>query len=451
MPPLVNAKHWSVGDVVAGTIVAATSLPQYIAYAELAGLAGIRGVKTSGPPIIAFSFLTTSPSLCVGVTSITALMAHATLNGAEFREKYGDERWMDLLGCFSVMVGLVSMLLALLGAARLAKRIPGSVKSGWKLGFATTVVAAQTAGAVFNSGASAAKKLVPIPASPLMTGGTVAMYRLAWMLTHPFSWDMGCVALSVLTLIVVMKCKQTLQKIFRLVGVEVIIATIGGTLLALAANYRGDTVGAPPAQPTGQASDFDFAAILTGWVRQWPWDMPWATLFDRLGGVHWALVSTAAFAAVDFLAIISVVPEGPSNELAGQGVGCVVSGMVGSAPIGGSLSRSLVADMTGASSPLMGLTSGLVTLLLALPQVAALLAPTPKAVLAAIVLAAVLPGVVNPKDVLKLRGIDAVSGWATAIASCLTDPTKGFGIGLVVHAVLAGVVGLVSSGEKKTN
>lgn len=441
MPPLVNVKSWSVGDLVAGTVVAATSLPQYIAYAELAGLAGYRGVQSSGPPLIAFAFLTTSPTLCIGVTSITALMAHATLGGAEYREKHGDEKWMDLLGSFSVLVGVISMFLALFGAARLARQIPGSVKSGWKLGFATTVVAAQTAGAVFNGGAGAAKRLIVVPSSPFMVGGTAAMYRLAWMLVHPWTWDFGCVVLSGLTLFLVMRCKNVLQRLFRLVGAEVIIATIGGTVLAIAAGYAGDVVGAPPALPADDvASEFDVSRLLTGWVRQWPWDMPWTVLIERLGGLHWAVVSAVAFASVDFLAIISVVPEGPANELAGQGVGCVVSGMVGSAPIGGSLSRSLVAGMTGSSSPLMGLVSGIVTMVLAFPQVAALMSPTPKAVLAAIVLAAVLPGVVNPKDVLKLGGVDAVAAWATAIACCLTDPTKGFGIGLAVYALCRGAV-----------
>merc|ERR1712039_570422 len=127
---------------------------------------------------------------------------------------------------------------------------------------------------------------------------------------------------------------------------------------------------------------------------------------------------------------------GPSNELAGQGVGCICSGMLGSAPIGGSLSRSMVAELTGATSPLMGFVSGIATLLLAFPQVGALLAPTPKSVLAAVVLAAVLPGVLNPKDLLKLRGVDATIAWMTTAAVCVTDPTNGFGVGLVAFVLV---------------
>ncbi|CAK0790476.1 unnamed protein product [Prorocentrum cordatum] len=151
--------------------------------------------------------------------------------------------------------------------------------------------------------------------------------------------------------------------------------------------------------------------LLVVWVRRWPWEMPLAALVERLGGLASTILSATAFAAINFLAIISVEAEKPppggwvpSVELSGQGVACVVSGMAGSAPAGGSLSRSMVAGLTGAASPLMGLVCGVCTLLLAIPQVASLLAPTPKAVLAAICLAAVLPTVLRPKDVLKLQG-----------------------------------------------
>jgi MFS superfamily sulfate permease-like transporter len=157
MPSLAAVNKWSIGDVVAGVTVAATSLPQYIAYAELAGLAGHRGLKTSGPAVIAFAFFTHSPTLCVGVSSITALMSFAVLNGAAYKEANGEEKWADVLGTYAALVGIVSLVLALSGAAKLSGLIPKSVKDGWKLGFAITVVAAQTPSAVFHFGGTAKK------------------------------------------------------------------------------------------------------------------------------------------------------------------------------------------------------------------------------------------------------------------------------------------------------
>lgn len=437
IPSLFNVKAWSLGDVIGGATVASTSLPQYVAYAELAGLAGHQGLKTSGPPIVAFAFVTSAPSLCVGVTSISALMSFSILNGADYIEKYGDGRWQDLLGAWAALVGIASFVLGLCGASKLFQFIPRSVKQGWKLGFAITVVAAQTAGAVFNK-ASMVKELCALPSlttgGPPISGGAAAMYRLGWMLVNPQIWDVGPVALTALTFMI-LTCSKLLQRIIAVPGIEVVIACVVGTAMAVQFQYTGSVVGISPAAPATQiADDVSLARILTSWVRQWPWDMPWDELFACFGGVHVAVVSAIAFAAVDFLAILSVVPAGPTSELLGQGVACVVSGMLGSAPIGGSLSRSLVAEMTGCTSPLMGLVAGITTLILAFPQIGMLVAPMPKSVLAAVVLAAVLPGVLRPKDVLKLRGADAITCWATAIACCASDPTVGFGVGLMVHA-----------------
>lgn len=453
----------SLGDVIAGATVAATSLPQYIAYAELAGLSGLHGLRTSGPPLVVFAFVTRSPLLSIGVTSITAIMAHATLRGAEYREVYGDEAWIDLLGAFATLVGLVSFVLGLLGATRLASLLPGAVRSGWKLGFALVVVASQGAGAFFGEGARFVKARCVLPhlgsaggGTPI-SGGAAAMYRLAWTLCQPQLWDPSTLALSALALAMVLWGRPLLGRALRavtrrkalepMVGAEVVVATVATTLMATVLGYQGGIVGTMPASASlpdasNENEGYDEVAaqalrLLTFWVRRWPWEMPWQELAARLGGWPWAVASAVAFAGVDFLAIVSVVDSGPlGQEMYGQGVGCIVSGMAGSAPIGGSLSRSLVARMTGASSPLAGLVNGLCTMALALPYVAGWLAPMPKAVLAAVVLAAVLPSVAYPKELLQLAGADAAVAWTTCGVCALTDPTKGFIAGIALHALL---------------
>jgi len=442
---------------VAGATVAATSLPQYIAYAELAGLSGIHGLQASGPPLVAFSFITTSPSLSIGVTSITAIMAHAALQGGDFKAANGDESWKDLLGAFSVLIGVVSIAMSLCGATRLVRYIPAAVKTGWKLGFAMTVVASQMAGALFQAGAKYPASNCSLPVLTLpgptgsfdwkLAGGAAAVYRLGWMLSQPWLWDADTVLLSVLALVIVMYGRPYIAQALRAVtfrkvqepvaGFEVIIATLLGTLLAMAAQYQGSVVGKVPSKNDG-GSFTDMAVNLAGgWVRQMPWEMPWAALMERLGGVIPALLSAAAFASVDFLGIVSVADNVPlGRELFGQGIGCLVSGVAGSAPVGGSLSRSLVAKMTGASSPVAGFVAGLATMALAAPALAGLLAPTPKAILAAVVLAAVLPSVVYPKDMMAFKGRSAIVGWSTTACTVLADPTKGFVAGLIVHILL---------------
>lgn len=163
---ITDWKAWSTKDVVAGITVAVTSLPQYIAYAELAQLSGFRGIVASGPPLIAFAFLTGNPCLNIGVTSITALMATADLKGAEYREAFGEAAWSQILGTYSMMIGVASIVLAVFRAGRLVKHIPAPVKAGWKLGFALAACAAQTPSSAFQH----AKQLKKICVLPIVNG-----------------------------------------------------------------------------------------------------------------------------------------------------------------------------------------------------------------------------------------------------------------------------------------
>lgn len=116
----------------------------------------------------------------------------------------------------------------------------------------------------------------------------------------------------------------------------------------------------------------------------------------------------------------------------------------------------MLARLTGATSRAAGFVHGVAAILL-LPYAGAL-AATPKAALAAVVLAAIGPGVARPKGVLVLRGSEAgarrgadnVGGggrpslaadchrtqvaWLTALASVVADPTTGFLAGLAASA-----------------
>lgn len=447
----------SAGDVIAGIIVAGTSLPQYIAYAALSGVAGHKGVQIAGPPQIVFAFVTGSPTLCVGVTSITALMASGILRGPDYKEQNGEEAWVDILSTYAIMVGIASLLFAVVGAGKLAAYIPSPVKIGWKTGLAVTTTASQLSAAVYASGSKEVKRLCHVPALRLpgcdareLPGGAASMYRLGWILVHPWTWSLVTLIFAAATYWKVRNGSKLLRKLsrdrLRVPGLEVVIATVLGTLLTLSIGYTGDVVGRPP-EPTEDLSehtaDWSLQALVFGWVRSWPWTMAWAQTVERLGGWTSACTSAMTFAAVDFLAIVSiqaeVCPSGDwstARELAGQGIACIVSGIAGGGPVGGSLSRSMVAKMTGAASPLMGFVSGLTTIALTAHAAGVLLSPIPQAVLAAIVLAAVLPSVMHPKDLIKLGGKDAAVAWLTVAGSVLVDPMTGFIFGVAVYVLL---------------
>ena len=73
-----------------------------------------------------------------------------------------------------------------------------------------------------------------------------------------------------------------------------------------------------------------------------------------------------------------------------------------------------------------------------------IISQTPKAVLAAIVVASVIKEIVWPKALIPLKGMNAVLGWTTAFVTAVTSPT----VGIITGCVLSGVLQLVAGGAK---
>ena len=127
------------------------------------------------------------------------------------------------------------------------------------------------------------------------------------------------------------------------------------------------------------------------------------------GSLGSALFSALVFTMVNFLSIVAISSHfesdpglsrawvSPTKDLIAQGVACLSSGLIGGGPIGGSLSRSLVSVILGATSYVSSISAGL-TLLLLVNFVGGLLTFTPITSLAALVVCAVGVEVLLPKD-----------------------------------------------------
>ena len=113
--------------------MAATSVPQLVAYAETVGYASYRGLATAGPSLFTWGLVTGSPFMSCGVTSITALMAKSDLDGESYVAEYGEEEYVKLVAAYSLWVGACSILLGLLGFGKLAALVPKTVSKGFKV------------------------------------------------------------------------------------------------------------------------------------------------------------------------------------------------------------------------------------------------------------------------------------------------------------------------------
>jgi sulfate permease, SulP family len=129
----------------------------------------------------------------------------------------------------------------------------------------------------------------------------------------------------------------------------------------------------------------------------------------------------------------------PNRELVAVGGSNVVSGLVQGFPVDASFSRTAVADASGQRTQLSGLVNALLVIV-TLALLMSLFADLPKATLAAIVIAAVLP-LLRTRELRRLQRLDEVDFAFAAI--CLVGVlVVGVLEGMVV-AVLASLVALV--------
>lgn len=441
-----------VRDLVSGAIMAATSVPQLIAYAETVGYAGYRGLSTAGPTLLAWGLTTGSPFMNAGVTSITALMAKSDLDGEQYMQEHGEEAYVELVAAYSMWIGIASVVLALVGFGKLAQSVPKPVQSGFKWGCSVGVLVSALPNGLFAKGSSEMKGLVTksdlwggivrelkiqVPAAT----GAVNVTSVFYALTHPMDWALDATILFVVGTWFVMNGKNLLPK-FLPPGSEVIIVTAVTTLYSMNFQYSGGVVGEIPAMDPDAGMKIgpislpvellDFQKVLH------------APIVERFGGYPILFVSASLFAAVNFLSIMGIasgfetdngIAWSAPREMIAQGAACGAAALVGSAPVSGSMSRSLVSRMTGTTSQLACMITAMIWIFM-LPYMS-IMTPTPKAALSAVIVSAVVTAVCIPKDLLKLSGLDAVTGWLTGIITSITSPTLGFGIGLGIYFVLS--------------
>jgi sulfate permease, SulP family len=447
--------------------MAATSVPQLIAYAETVGYSGYRGLSTAGPSLLAWGLTTGSPYMNSGVTAITALMAKTDLGGDSYVAEHGEDAYVKLVAAYSLYVGLASILLAVIGFGSLAQQVPKPVRTGFKWGCSVGVLVSALPNGLFAKGTRelnahiatsvVAKVIRLIKLKFASANGAVNVITVFFGILNPQLWSFLPTMVFLTGTIFILKAKDILPKICP-PGTEVILVTAAATLFSIFYGFSGDLVGEIPAlDPNSGMSLMDGRIkipIELLDVKELIQEVP---ITERFGN-SWIMLMMSAFlfAGVNFLSIMGIasgfeaedcIPWSAPRELVSQGVSCVVAGVCGSAPVSGSLSRSLVSRMTGATSQMACLVTAISWIYL-LPYMS-IMSDTPKAALSAVIVSAVLVGICIPKDLMKLRGLEAVIGWGTGLATAFTSPTIGFGLGLALYMSTVGAVPTSTSAKLK--
>jgi len=382
----------SRSDVLAGISVALILIPQGMAYTELAGLPAHHGLYASSLPLIAAAFLASSPYLQTGPVALTGLL---TLGALTPLAAPGSAEYVGLAAVLAVVVGVARIVVGLTRAGWVVYLMSRPMMTGFLSGAALLILSSQIPGALGTR------------------PGDGTVIERAWhALSEPGLWNPEAVGLTVVTVGLVAGARR----IHPLVP-GVLIAAVVGIAYSALAGYSGPTVGTIP------------EGILTFDVS-----LPWGRLPSLL--VPGFVISIVGFAEGVSISRLFASEErqrwDANREFLSKGIACVVAGVTGGLPVGGSLSRTSLNRVAGARSRWSGMVTGFAVL--AFLPFAGVLEPLPRAVLSGIVIAA-LWGLVRPRELLELWTLvpaQAVVGWTTFVLTLLLAPR-------IDYAVLAGV------------
>ena len=366
------------GDVVAGVTLAAYAIPVSLAYATLAGLppqVGVYGYLLGG---LGYALLGSSRQLAIGPTSAISLMIAGTV--AEMAG--GDAvRYGQIASLAGFTVALLCLLAWALRLSALVKLISDSILVGFKAGAGLTIIMTQ------------------LPSLFGIAGGGHNFFERAVLLAG------------------------------QLGGINVVVLAIGGIAIALLLFGERWLPGKPVALAVVAvailaSTVLGLAALGVATTGQIPAGLP--TLAGpalRLRDVEGIVPLAAGCLLLGYIEGVSAArtfaekhgyPLNPGQELLGLGAANLAAALGHGYPVAGGLSQTAVNDRAGARTPL-ALVFASITLALCLLFLTNLLDDLPKAVLAAVVLAAVYR-LVDVPALLYMWRVSRLDFYAAVIA-----------------------------------
>ncbi len=378
-------------EAFAGLSVGLMIIPQGVAYAALAGMPLITGIYASLLPALMAVLFSASQRLSVGPTALTAILVSASLGGMATP---GSAEWVNLTVWLSLMTGLLQVVL-------------GFARFGWLLNLVSSPVLM-----AFTQGAGVLIISSQMPAMLGFTQGWSSVITGAGI-------DWISLVFGVLTLVLLVLARQ-----WRPTFPTVLVVVLGAAGASWALGLEASGTAVVGALPQGLPALFVPSVI--------EWDMFKQLVLPTLVITLVSFLETASSAKVDNDR--SGKRWDQDQDLIGQGLAKVVSGLCGAFPTSSSFSRSALNLYAGAQSAWATIFSVLVILVILL-FFTAVLQPVPQSVLAAIVVAAVL-GLIKPRAFVRLYNInrvEAATAVVTFVITLLSAPRLYWG-------VLAGVV-----------
>jgi high affinity sulfate transporter 1 len=357
-------RAWLVPDVTAGLVLTTVLVPVGMAYAEAAGLPAITGLYATIVPLLVYAAVGSNRILVLGPDSALAGLIAATVIPLAGQDP---ARAVALAGALAILAGALGCLGGLLRLGFFADLIAKPIRYGYLNGIALTVLVGQLPRLL---GFTVAGDSLPARVSGLVQG--IAGGRINWV----------AAAIGLTCLVAVAALKRWAPRWPGLMLVVVVSTLIvGGFELAATAGVA--VVGAVPAGlPAPQ-----IPAVTLGDLRQL---LPGAAAIALLAGADLSVLSRTFAARGGYRVEIN-------QELVALGLANLAGGLFQGFAVGGSASRTPVAEAAGAKTQLAGVV-GAACIGLLLMVAPAALAYLPHAALSAVVIVACLA-------LVEIRGV----------------------------------------------
>ena len=404
------------GDLPAALLVTLMLIPQSLAYALLAGVPAHIGLAASIFPLLAYAAFGRSPALAVGPVAIASAMTMSALSPVA---SPGSPEWIALAALLAVLSGVMLFVMGLFRLGFIASLLSHPVMSGFISGAAILIMLGQMGSL-----------------SGVRVTGDHALALIGALAQNLPSINPPTLLLGLICLILLLLSRRYAGSIVRGLGMQGLwrdLLTKAAPLFvllfaAIAAPWidPAGTIQVVGTIPTGLSQ----LGVTMQQVLTWP-DHALALFSSAL------LIALVGF--IESVSMARAIAErrptqvDPNAELLGLGAANLASGLSGAFPVTGGLSRSVVNLEGGAQTPMAGVYSaGL--MLLVLVGLGKILDSLPLTALSALVMVAVAT-LIDAKSLprlLQYDRVDALSWILTFVGVLILGVETGIIAGIAV-------------------
>lgn len=387
------------GEFSAGITVGLMMIPQCVAYAAVAGMPLVTGIYAALLPALVATLWSASSRLSVGPTALTALMVGSALAGLA---QPGSAEWVNLAVWLSLLVGALQMALGFARFGWLLNVISAPVLMGFTQAAALLILTSQ------------------LPALLGFKGNFGELLAQTWsyvsnlgQTTLPLLHS-GSAVFGLASLVFLLLAKRFVPRLPAVVLLMVAASFISYSMGFEAAG--GPVVGTLPA---GLPSLY----------------VPTLLSLEAFGQLLLPVLVITLVSFIETASSAKVASQqggqlwNQNQDLIGQGLAKIASGLSGSFPTSSSFSRSALNLYAGAKTGWANVV-GVGVVMLALLFLTPMLHHVPQSVLAAVVVAAIY-SLIMPSRFVRLWRVskmETVSALATFVTTALSAPRLYWGI-----------------------